>query len=143
VEDEAGFRDTDLKVRELISREIQRGVPAHRIVLAGFSQGGAASLYTAPRFPERLAGVMVLSAYLPLAGRLAAERDPANLATPIFMAHGLADAVLPIKMAVDSRELLKSLAYSIEWHQYPMAHALCSEEITDIRHYLFRVLPPL
>ncbi len=143
VEDEAGFTDTDRKVGELISREIQRGIPAHRIVLAGFSQGGAVSLYTAPRFPERLAGVMVLSAYLPLASRLAAERDPANLATPIFMAHGLADPVLPIKMALDSREQLKSLGYTIEWHQYPMAHALCSEEIADIRHYLLRVLPPL
>src|SRR3984957_9238438 len=129
VEDEAGFRDTDLKVRELISREIQRGIPAHRIVLAGFSQGGAASLYTAPRLGLRLAGVMALSAYLPLAGRLAAERDPANLATPIFMAHGLVDATLPIQMALDSRQQLTSLGYTIEWHQYPMAHGLCSEEI--------------
>jgi len=120
---------------------MKRGIPSHRIVLAGFSQGGAASLYTAPRFPQRLAGVMVLSAYLPLAGRLAAERDPANLATPIFMAHGLADATLPIKMALDSREQLTSLGYPIEWHQYPMAHALCTQEIADIRHYLFRVLP--
>ncbi len=143
VEDEAGFRDTDDLVRELISREIQRGIPAHRIVLAGFSQGGAVSLYTAPRFPERLAGIMVLSAYLPLAGRLAAEHQSANLATPIFMAHGLADATLPIKMALDSREQLKSLGYAIEWHQYPMAHALCSEEVADIRHYLSRVLPSL
>ena len=143
VEDEAGFRDTDLKVRELISREIQRGIPAHRIVLAGFSQGGAVSLYTGPRIGLRLAGVMALSGYLPLAGRLADERDPANLATPIFMAHGLVDATLPIKMALDSRELLTSLGYTIEWHQYPMAHGLCSQEIADIRHYLFRVLPPL
>jgi phospholipase/carboxylesterase len=84
---------------------------------------------------------MALSAYLPLASRLAADRDPANLATPIFMAHGLADPMLPITMALDSREQLKSLGYSIEWHQYPMAHSLCSEEVADIRHYLFRVLP--
>jgi phospholipase/carboxylesterase len=143
VEDEAGFRATDLQVRELIAREIHRGIPAHRIVLAGFSQGGAVSLYTAPRFPERLAGVMVLSAYLPLANRLAVERDPANLATPIFMAHGLADATLPIKMALDSREQLNTLGYTIEWHQYPMAHSLCSQEVEDIRHYLLRVLPSL
>lgn len=141
VEDDAGFRDTDLKVRELISREIQRGISAQRIVLAGFSQGGAVSLYTAPRFPERLAGVMALSTYLPLASRLAAERLPANLATPIFMAHGLADAMIPITRAIDSRDQLKSLGYPIEWHQYPMAHALCTEEIADIRHYLLRVLP--
>ena len=143
VEDEAGFRDTEREIRGLISREIQRGIRAHRIVLAGFSQGGAVSLYTAPRFPGRLAGVMALSAYLPLASRLAAERDPANLATPIFMAHGLADATLPIRMALDSREQLKSLGYTVEWHQYPMAHALCSQEVADIRHYLFRVLPTL
>jgi len=101
------------------------------------------SLYTAPRLPERLAGVMALSTYLPLASRLAAEQDPANLATPIFMAHGLVDPMLPIKLALDSREHLKSLGYTIEWHQYPMAHALCSQEIADIRHYLFRVLPQL
>ncbi len=143
VEDEAGFRSTDLAIRELISREIQRGIPAGRIVLAGFSQGGAVSLYTAPRFAERLAGVMALSAYLPLASRLAAEQGPANLATPIFMAHGLADAMIPIARAIDSRALLQSLGYSIEWHQYPMAHALCTEEVADIRHFLLRVLPPL
>jgi len=143
VEDEAGFRSTDLAVRELISRETQRGIAAGRIVLAGFSQGGAVSLYTAPRFSERLAGVMALSTYLPLASRLAAERGPANLATPVFMAHGLADAVIPIARGIDSRDQLKSLGYSIEWHQYPMAHALCAEEVTDIRHFLLRVLPPL
>jgi phospholipase/carboxylesterase len=143
VEDEAGFRSTDLAIRELMSREIQRGVPAGRIVLAGFSQGGAVSLYTASRFPERLAGVMALSTYLPLASRLAAERGNANLAMPIFMAHGLADAIIPITRGIDSRDQLKSLGYSIEWHQYPMAHALCTEEITDIRHFLLRVLPPL
>jgi phospholipase/carboxylesterase len=142
-EDEAGFRSSDLAVRELIAREVQRGIPAHRIVLAGFSQGGAVSLYTAPRLPERLAGVMALSTYLPLASRLAAEQDPANLATPIFMAHGLVDPMLPIKLALDSREHLKSLGFTIEWHQYPMAHALCSQEVADIRHYLFRVLPQL
>ena len=142
-EDAAGFRDTDLAVRELITREMGRGIPADRIVLAGFSQGGAVALYTAPRFSQRLAGVMALSTYLPLASRFAAERNPANLATPIFMAHGLADAMLPIKLGLDSRDHLKSLGYTVEWHQYPMAHALCSQEIADIRHYLFRALPPL
>jgi phospholipase/carboxylesterase len=143
VEDEAGFRETDLAVRELIAREIARGIPARRIVLAGFSQGGAVSLYTAPRYPERLAGVMALSSYLPLAARLAGERDPANLATPVFMAHGLADATLPIKLGLDSRDLLKSSGYAVEWHQYPMAHAVCGDEIADIRQFLLRVLPPL
>jgi phospholipase/carboxylesterase len=139
-EDETGFRETDLAVRQLIDREVARGIPANRIVLAGFSQGGAVCLYTAPRYPERLAGVMVLSAYLPLANRLDAERAPANTGTPIFMAHGLADATLPIAMGTESRDLLKTLGFNIEWHQYPMAHAVCPAEVADIRHYLFRVL---
>jgi phospholipase/carboxylesterase len=140
-EDEAGFRDSDLAVRQLISKQVERGIPANRIVLAGFSQGGAVSLYTAPRYPERLAGVMALSTYLPLASRLGAERAPANDGTPIFMAHGLADATLPISMGLESRDYLKALGFSIEWHQYPMAHAVCAAEVADIRHYLFRVLP--
>jgi phospholipase/carboxylesterase len=140
-EDEAGFRDSDLAVRQLISKQVERGIPANRIVLAGFSQGGAVALYTAPRYPERLAGVMALSTYLPLASRLGAERAPANDGTPIFMAHGLADATLPISMGLESRDYLKALGFSIEWHQYPMAHAVCAAEVADIRHYLFRVLP--
>jgi len=143
VEDEAGFRDTDAAVRELIAREIERGISADRIVLAGFSQGGAVSLYTAPRYPLRLAGVMALSTYLPLASRLAAERESANQGTPIFMAHGLSDATLPIGLGLQSRDHLKSLGYTIEWHQYPMAHALCAAEVADIRQYLLRVLPAL
>jgi phospholipase/carboxylesterase len=140
-EDAAGFRDSDLGIRQLISKEVERGIPANRIVLAGFSQGGAVSLYTAPRYPERLAGVMALSTYLPLASRLEGERAPANTGTPIFMAHGLADATLPFSMGLESRDYLKALGYTIEWHQYPMAHAVCAAEIADIRAYLFRVLP--
>jgi phospholipase/carboxylesterase len=140
-EDEAGFRDSDLAVRQLISKEVERGIPANRIVLAGFSQGGAVSLYTAPRYPERLAGVMALSTYLPLASRLSAERAPANNGTPIFMAHGLSDATLPISMGLESRDFLKALGFTIEWHQYPMAHAVCAAEVADIRNYLLRVLP--
>jgi phospholipase/carboxylesterase len=140
-EDETGFRETDMAVRQLIDREIERGIPANRIVLAGFSQGGAVSLYTAPRYAERLAGVMALSTYLPLANRLDAERAPANTGTPIFMAHGLADATIPMAMGLESRDLLKSHGYGVEWHQYPMAHAVCPAEIADIRQYLFRVLP--
>lgn len=140
-EDEPGFRDTDRAIVALIEREIARGIAPQRIVLAGFSQGGAVSLYSAPRFPRRLAGVMVLSAYLPLADRLAAERSPANEGVPIFMAHGLSDATLPIALAVESRDVLKGLGFPIEWHQYPMGHSVCSEEIADIRAFLFRVLP--
>jgi phospholipase/carboxylesterase len=141
VEDEAGFRATDLAIKDLIERQLERGIPASRIVLAGFSQGGAVALFSALRYPERLAGIMSLSAYLPLAGRLAAERAPANHGTPIFIAHGLNDPVLPIGMGQGSRHALQALGYPVEWHQYPMAHSLCAAEVLDIRQFLLRVLP--
>ncbi|HTB29359.1 MAG TPA: hypothetical protein VK715_10415 [Steroidobacteraceae bacterium] len=140
-EDTAGFRDTDGRVAALIGREIERGIPAARIVLAGFSQGGAVSLYTGLRYPERLAGLLALSCYLPLAGTLAAERAPANAGAPIFMAHGLEDGVLPIGMGLESREKLKALGFAVEWHQYRMAHSVCQAEVADIREFLLRVLP--
>jgi phospholipase/carboxylesterase len=140
-EDEGGFRESDLRIRELIGREISRGIPASRIVLAGFSQGGAVSLYTAPRYPERLAGVMALSTYLPLADLLEAQRLPENIVTPIFMAHGLSDATLPVALGLESRDRLRTLGFTVEWHQYPMAHSVCAAEIADIREYLLRVLP--
>ena len=141
VEDVAGFRDTDAQIRQLIAREGERGIPANRLVMAGFSQGGAASLYTVPRFPEKLAGVMALSCYLPQENRLSAERAAANDATPIFMAHGQADTVLPMAMGVQSRDFLRAQGYAVEWHDYPMPHAVCAAEIADIRKFLFRVLP--
>jgi phospholipase/carboxylesterase len=140
-EDLAGFRDTDVQIRQLIAREGKRGIPANRIVLAGFSQGGAVSLYTVPRFPEKLAGVMALSCYLPQESRLIAERAPANNATPIFMAHGRGDTVLPMSLGMLARDFLKAQGYAVEWHDYPMAHAVCAAEIADIREFLFRVLP--
>ncbi len=139
-EDEAGFKDSAREIGELIAREAGRGIRAHRIVLAGFSQGGAVSLYLAPRYPERLAGVMALSCYLPLAARLAAERLPANDATPLFMAHGLADAVIPLALGMNSRDLLRQAGVPVEWHEYPMAHSVCAAEIADIREFLLRVL---
>jgi phospholipase/carboxylesterase len=140
-EDVAGFRDADAQVRQLIAREGERGIPANRIVLAGFSQGGAVSLYTLPRLTQSLAGVMILSSYLPMQQSFAAERLPANDATPIFMAHGQGDSVLPIGMGMQGRDMLKAQGYAVEWHDYPMAHAVCPAEITDIRKFLFRVLP--
>jgi phospholipase/carboxylesterase len=140
-EDLAGFRDSDAQIRQLIAREGERGIPAGRIVLAGFSQGAAVSLYTAPRFTQALAGVMALSGYLPAEGSLRAERAPANDATPIFMAHGRGDPVLPFGLGAQSREYLTAQGYAVEWHDYPMAHAVCAEEIADIRQFLFRVLP--
>lgn len=141
VEDLAGFADSDAKIRELIGREGERGIPTNRIVLAGFSQGGAVSLYTAPRLPQTLAGVMVLSAYLPAESTLLAERAAANEATPIFMAHGQGDPTLPISMGLQSRDFLKAQGYAVEWHEYPMGHAVCAAEVGDIREFLLRVLP--
>jgi phospholipase/carboxylesterase len=140
-EDVAGFQSTDVEVRALIAKEIARGIPANRIVLAGFSQGGAVSLYTVPRLAEKLAGVMALSCYLPQQASFAAERNPANDATPLFMAHGQSDATLPMMRGLKSRDFLRSQGYTIEWHDYPMAHAVCPAEIADIREFLYRVLP--
>jgi phospholipase/carboxylesterase len=140
-EDVAGFRDTDVQIRQLIAKEDERGIPANRIVLAGFSQGGAVSLYTALRFRESLAGVMALSCYLPRESSFSAERAPANDATPIFMGHGKGDTMLPMSLGVQSRDFLKARGYAVEWHDYPMAHAVCAAEIADIREFLFRVLP--
>jgi phospholipase/carboxylesterase len=140
-EDEQGFRAADAAVRDLIARQVSLGIPAGRIVLAGFSQGGAVALYTAPRLSDRLAGVLALSTYLPLAARLTGERQGANDATPIFIAHGLADPVLPVAMGRESRDALRGAGYTVEWHQYPMAHAVCADELADIRSYLLRVLP--
>ena len=140
-EDEAGFRAANRSIGQLISKEIERGIPANRIVLGGFSQGGAVSLHTALRYPERLAGVMALSTYLPLASRLAAERTPTNAGCSIFMAHGLSDPVLPMDLGSESRDHLRALGYVVEWHQYPMGHSVCHAELADIRDFLFRVLP--
>jgi phospholipase/carboxylesterase len=140
-EDVAGFREADTEVRQLIAREEKRGIPANRVVLAGFSQGGAVSLYAVPRLTLNLAGVMALSCYLPGQRSFGAERSPTNNATPIFMAHGQGDNVLPISMGMQARDFLKAQGYEVEWHDYPMAHAVCAPEIADIRKFLFRVLP--
>jgi phospholipase/carboxylesterase len=140
-EDAAGFIDTDAQIRRLIAREGERGIPMNRIVLAGFSQGGAVSLYTVPRLPEKLAGVMALSCYLPRESSFRDERAPANDTTPIFMAHGQWDNVLAMNLGVLSRDFLRAQGYTVEWHEYPMAHAVCAAEIADIREFLLRVLP--
>jgi len=139
-EDTHGFRETDTQIRQLIAQEERRGISAGRIVLAGFSQGGAVSLYMAPRFPEKLAGVMALSCYLPAVASLDAERLPANDSTPIFMAHGQADPVLALDLGLESRDILKARGYAVEWHEYPMPHAVCAAEIADMRRFLLRVL---
>jgi phospholipase/carboxylesterase len=142
-EDVAGFRDSDTQVRQLIGREVARAIPTTRIVLAGFSQGGAVSLYSAPRLAEKLAGVMALSCYLPCQSTFRAEAVPANVTTPILMAHGQMDQVVPMSLGARSRDFLKTEGYAVEWREYPMPHSVCPAEITDIRAFLQRVLPPL
>jgi phospholipase/carboxylesterase len=135
-QDTAGIRASAAAVTRLIEREIARGVPAERIVLAGFSQGGAVALYTALREPRRLAGVLALSTYLPLADTLADEMTPANAGLPILMAHGTADPILPIALAESSRHSLQAAGYAVEWHVYSMAHAVCAAEIAAIGAWL-------
>jgi phospholipase/carboxylesterase len=136
-EDDAGLRASQKLVEELIRAQ---GLPSERIVLAGFSQGGAIVLQTALRFPERLAGVMALSCYLPIAATVAAERSEASKALPIFMAHGRYDDIIPINRAQQSREALEKLDYKVEWHEYPMPHSVCPPEIADISAFLSRLL---
>jgi phospholipase/carboxylesterase len=136
-EDEAGLRASQ-KLAEALIRS--QNLPANRIVLAGFSQGGAIALLAGLRYPERLAGVMALSTYLPLAGKLAAERSDANRDVPIFMAHGSYDDLIPMGRAQASRDALNALGYPVEWHDYPMPHSLCAPEIADISAFLSRVL---
>ncbi len=139
-EDEAGLRASQASVEELIAAQNACGIPAERIVLAGFSQGCAMTLQTGLRHPQKLAGLMCLSGYLPLAAMLDAERSPANQATPIFMAHGRSDPVVPMARAVASRDLLEECGYAVEWHDYPMPHSVCPQEITDIGAWMGRVL---
>jgi len=139
-EDEAGLRSSQLAVEALIAREKARGIPASRIILAGFSQGCAMTLQTGLRHPEKLAGMLCLSGYLPLAGMAGAERSEASLGTPVFMAHGVQDPVVPFARAEDSRKVLESLGYQVEWHAYQMQHTLCLEELQDIARWIRKVV---
>lgn len=139
-EDEDGLRDSQRAIEALLERERQRGITPERIVLAGFSQGGAMALQTGLRYPERLAGIMALSCYLPLQQTLATEAHPVNSATSIFMAHGSQDPIVPLTLAATSRRQLLESGYAVEWHEYPMAHAVCAEEMADISAWLKRVL---
>jgi len=139
-EDEAGIRASQQSIEGLIERERARGIATGRIVVAGFSQGGAIALQTGLRQPSALAGIMALSTYLPLAGTLQAERAPANAGVPIFMAHGLYDEMIGIERAQRSRALLEELGYAVAWHEYPMGHSVSSEEIAAIAAWLQQVL---
>lgn len=139
-QDEAGVRRAAGWIDELIAREVDRGVPAGRIVLGGFSQGGAMSLFTGLRYREALAGVVCMSAYLPLADTLAAEASAANRDVPIFAAHGAADPTVGIDLGRRSRDLLTVAGYAVEWREYPMGHQICGEELRDIGAWLTQVL---
>ena len=139
-EDAQGLRTSQQRIDDLIAREIARGIPAERIVLAGFSQGCAMALQTGLRYPQRLAGLMCLSGYLPLADTIADERHAANQDTAIFMAHGRGDGVVLINRAEASRDLLQQLGYHVEWHEYMMQHSVCAEEEDDISRWLQQTL---
>jgi len=140
-EDDAGIRASAAAVTELIDRELECGLRPDRVVLAGFSQGGAIALHTALREPRALGGVIALSTYLPLAGTLATERSAANERLPIFMAHGTSDNVLPLALGERSRRTLEAHGYAVDWHAYSMAHSVCLEEVSAIAAWL-AALPP-
>jgi phospholipase/carboxylesterase len=139
-EDEAGLRRSMALVETLLAAERERGIAPERTVLMGFSQGCALTLLTGLRHPHRLAGLVGLSGYLPLAASTAAERSDANAQTPVFLAHGLYDGVVPIARAAASRELLVSLGQPVEWHEYPVQHSVSMEEIVDLNRWLLKVL---
>ena len=139
-EDEVGLRQSRLQVEELIASEKARGMAANRIVLAGFSQGCAMALMVGLRHPEALAGIVGMSGYLPLAATLAAEHTQASLSTPVFMAHGSRDGVVALPRASASRDALQAVGYAVEWHEYPMEHSVCPQEIADLEMFLKRTL---
>lgn len=139
-EDEAGLRASQQLIEALIARERERGMPARRIVLMGFSQGCAMTLLTGLRHGERLGGLVGLSGYLPLAAQTAAERSPANADVPIFLAHGREDPMVGIDRALASRDALRALGYDVEWHDYAMPHSVCMDEIVDLNRWLLQVL---
>ncbi|MCG6969835.1 MAG: alpha/beta hydrolase fold domain-containing protein [Gammaproteobacteria bacterium] len=140
VQDRDGIVQSQQQLQQLIENEIAQGIPAERIVLAGFSQGGAVALYTGLRFAQRLGGIMALSTYLPLADSTEAERAEANRNTPIMMAHGEHDQTITLQAGEESKQILEQLGYEVDWHTYAMEHSVCPEEVQDISAWLSRVL---
>jgi phospholipase/carboxylesterase len=139
-EDAAGIAKSQQDIEALIANEVARGIHPSKIVLAGFSQGCAIALHTGLRHPTKLAGIMALSGYLPLASTVATERSAANTSTPIYMAHGTQDPVVVLSRAEASRDVLASLGYAVQWHTYPMPHSVHPREIADISGFLQAVL---
>jgi phospholipase/carboxylesterase len=138
--DENGVRKSQAQIAQLIAREVDKKILSKNIVLAGFSQGGAIALQTGLRYPDPLAGVMALSCYLPCANSFAAEAAPANAKTPVFIAHGTQDPVVPYAMGKNSSDVLVKAGYAVAWHEYPMPHSVCLEEVRDIGAWLTQVL---
>jgi phospholipase/carboxylesterase len=141
-EDDAGIRQSHLEVQALLAREVGRGIARNRIVLAGFSQGGAITLHTGLRQSQPLAGLLALSTYLPLASAFEAERDAASAKVPVFLAHGQSDPMIPLERGAESRDRLLALGYDVRWHAYPMPHSVCADEVRDIAGFLRDVLAP-
>ena len=139
-QDDRGIQKSEWAINALIDHEVARGIPYDRIVLAGFSQGCAMALHTGLRLPHRLAGIMALSGYLPLADRFPSERHAANATTPVFMAHGTQDPVVVLKRGEESRDALAALGHAVQWHTYPMPHSVHPREIADISAFLTQVL---
>src|SRR4051812_36246591 len=139
-EDAEGIKASASAVQQLIQEQIKLGINTPRIVLAGFSQGGAIALHTALRYSAPLAGVLALSTYLPLHTKLKEEAGEANRKTPIFMAHGQYDDIIPLARAEQSRKILADAGYDVKWKTYPMPHSVCAEEIADIADFLVRIL---
>ena len=139
-EDTNGIQESSQSICQLIEQEINRGIPAHRIFLAGFSQGGAIALYTALRYQKPLAGVLALSTYLPLKDSLEKEASATNQNLAVFMAHGLQDDIVHYQFGLQTRLLLEKHNYSVTWHDYPMSHSVCIEEINDIARWLVEKL---
>jgi phospholipase/carboxylesterase len=139
-QDEEGIRQTQLQIEALIAQELVLGIAPERIVLAGFSQGGAIALHTALRYPLRLAGLLALSTYLPLKSTLAEEAHEANRQLPIFMAHGSFDEVISLDMSKSSLDVLHAQGYTVDWHEYPMGHSVCAEELKDIHTFLCKAI---
>jgi phospholipase/carboxylesterase len=135
-QDEHGMRESVIQLEELIAREVSRGIASDKILLAGFSQGGAIVLAAGVRHLQKLGGIIALSTYLPMAEKTAAEASAGNRAIPIFFAHGTFDPVVPLMLGEMSRNHLQGLGYAIEWHTYPMAHQVCAEEIADLRRFI-------
>ena len=139
-EDEAGLRASQASIEAVIANEKSRGIPASRIVVAGFSQGCAMALMVGLRHSEALAGIVGMSGYLPLVDKLRAEHTAASLATPIFLGHGTRDGVVALSRASASKTELEAMGYTVEWREYPMEHSVCPQEVLDVQRFLHRIL---